>query len=80
MLKVLDELQKNYFVEIEDINVREHMYLAEKYDVKRTPFLVLFNDKREEIAFHSGIATFESILQVFKENENSLKEKFESTE
>jgi len=72
---VLDEVQNYYFVEVEKFNVRTDMSVARKYGATRTPFLVFFNEKEEEIGRREGRVSKEEILLVFKEAGIELEKK-----
>jgi len=72
---VLNEVQNYYFVEIEEFNVREDMSVARKYGATRTPFLIFFDEEREEIGRLEGRVSKEEILLVFNEAGIELEKK-----
>lgn len=54
---------------IENINVMENPKVADKYNVKGLPTIILLNDKEEVVETWSGIVKSEVINSVIKEYE-----------
>jgi thiol-disulfide isomerase/thioredoxin len=75
MEKVLDKLQRSYFVEVEDFNVREDMTVAERYGAKKTPFLVFFDSIGTQIGNHAGALSEDEILRIFWDGGTPLMER-----
>lgn len=66
MMKVLEELQKDYYLDIKEINVREDRTYVERYKASFTPFLVLFDEGENEIFQIEGTMTKEDILRAYE--------------
>ena len=73
MQEVLEELQDKYDVEAEEIFTKDRPDLAEKYDVKYTPTLVLFDANGKQIAKHVGMLSVEGIADLFASNDITLE-------
>lgn len=58
-------------VPIEDINVMENPEVADKYNVKGLPTILLFNDKEEVVETWHGIIKSEVINSKIKEYETN---------
>ena len=73
--RVLNDVQNEYFVEVEEFNVRNDMSVAGKYGMTKVPLLVFFNENEEEIGKRGGLVSKEEILDVFKEAGIQLRKK-----
>ena len=73
--RVLDDVQNEYFVEVDEFNVREDMSVARKYGMTKAPLLVFFNENEEEIGKRDGLVLKEEIMAIFKEAGVQLEKK-----
>jgi len=73
--RVLDELQNDYIVEVEEFNVREDMSVARYFEMTRTPLLVFYNERGEEIGRREGAISKEEILLVLRQAGIELERK-----
>ena len=73
--RVLDDVRNEYFVDVEEFNVRDDMTVAGKYGMTKAPLLVFFNENEEEIGKRDGLVSKEEILDVFEKAGVQLEKK-----